>query len=82
MSSTAFVKFREANTRKHLDFLYNPAFLEYQSSSDDHVKPFTQYLSTLVPIVQIIDGKNCTSERACNLHEVLLDSVLQLAAPG
>lgn len=53
------MKFMKANARNTLDFLYNPAFLDYTNSSlttNDHFITIVQHLLMLVPIAQM--GKN------------------------
>lgn len=57
--SSAAMKFMKANARNTLDFLYNPAFLDYTNSSlttNDHFITTVQHLLMLVPIAQM--GKN------------------------
>lgn len=73
------MKFKEAKRRTHLNFLHKPAFLEYQSSLHQQM---TISYSSWNSSAHCTDGQEHMSERARNLHEVLSDPVLQLAAPG
>lgn len=69
------MKFKEAKTGTHLNFLHKHAFLEHQSSPQ---QPMTISYNSWNSSMHCTNGKLHVSERAHNLHKVPSDSDLQL----